>query len=72
VDRGQTVRSRRHCFMRVGVVAVFIKTLNANARQASTTGATRSGASSSPRFDEDFLAAQKARQQQARDMGIMP
>ena len=25
-----------------------------------------------PRFDEDFLAAQKARQQQTRDMGIMP
>ena len=25
-----------------------------------------------PRFDEDFLAAQKARWQQAKDMGIMP
>lgn len=25
-----------------------------------------------PRFDEDFLAAQKARYQQAGDMGMMP
>jgi len=25
-----------------------------------------------PRFDEDFLAGQKARYQQAGDMGIMP
>ena len=25
-----------------------------------------------PRFDEDFLAAQKARWQQTKDMGMMP
>ena len=50
---------------------------NVPAPQAANTAPARLAAlpwnaDDLPRFDEDFLAAQKARWQQAKDMGIMP
>ena len=56
----------------LGIVAGILIYKALRKKQLARLAALPWNADDLPRFDEDFLAAQKARYQQAGDMGIMP